>query len=321
MNDVHFLNGDTCILSSGRDNAIRMWDMRKLVTSNSMPVSAIVREYKSHKCASFNVGTVLMGPDDTYIATGSEDKMIYIYNVATGEVVNTLKGHKSVVHLVHANKHAADPYTIASGSIQGSATILYGVNSENKDQQQKVTIPSGQGEEEMTEMQREVTEKVMEKYGDQIIQLFHKHNFPFSRGLDSLMINIPVSADASNMPPEMQQLIAQQMQQQQGGQNEQEETDDVAEEIEMSEEEENAMMESIMQGNVSEEQMNSLMTDFGKALEIALRQAQFLRQQQQSQTTTTTTTPMPNNTTRPESPLRTTEEEDEEEEFGLEEVD
>jgi COMPASS component SWD3 len=93
MNSIEFSMDDIRLLSSGRDNCIKLWDIRK-ISNKETPKS--LKVYESHKCKSYNVSCLFFNNENN-ILTGSEDNSLYIYNTNTGEVVNKIEDHSSVV--------------------------------------------------------------------------------------------------------------------------------------------------------------------------------------------------------------------------------
>ncbi|RKY47990.1 MAG: hypothetical protein DRP91_06650, partial [Candidatus Neomarinimicrobiota bacterium] len=56
-----------------------------------------LRTFKGHKDM---VLSVVFSPDGRYIASGSVDKTIKLWDVKTGKCLRTFRGHKSLVHSV-----------------------------------------------------------------------------------------------------------------------------------------------------------------------------------------------------------------------------
>ncbi|MFX1294224.1 MAG: WD40 repeat domain-containing protein [Promethearchaeota archaeon] len=63
-------------------------------------------------CGHF-IYKVAVSPDSKYVATGSEDKTIKILEISTGELIQTLEGHKAGVYGV---EFTPNQKTIMSGS-------------------------------------------------------------------------------------------------------------------------------------------------------------------------------------------------------------
>eukprot|EP01080_Neovahlkampfia_damariscottae_P011509 gene11509-4673_t len=194
MNQIEFSKNDDFLLSSGRDSSIKLWDMKKLTnklfTSESdyekYKKDSVLKEYNQHKCTSYNVNCMFFN-DESNIITGSEDKNVYVYDTATSEVVNSLGGHNSVVHLIHARDNSINPFRFASSSIDSGSIHFW---SPSFDETKFNTVPIEQ-EDSFTVAHRNFIESLVEKYGDQILELFHKHNYTFSSGsLDSFLLRL-----------------------------------------------------------------------------------------------------------------------------------
>jgi WD40 repeat protein len=93
-------------MTSGYDSSIRLWDMRTNNSSNSSSSSSTpscVCRWESHVNRQQPVGADV-SPCARYIATGSEDKLAYVYDWRHGGVVDKLAGgHTDVVSDVAFN--------------------------------------------------------------------------------------------------------------------------------------------------------------------------------------------------------------------------
>ena len=98
-------------LSSGKDQEIRLWDMRKLGSAASSGTGASpsgpdrglpawLMSYKGHSVFSTLIHAHFSPSHTTggrFIVTGSEDGNIYVYDVLSGAVVSVIHGHSGVV--------------------------------------------------------------------------------------------------------------------------------------------------------------------------------------------------------------------------------
>ena len=223
INDAYFTCNDQFIISSGRDSTIRQWDLRRIHNTRTFSPESVYCEFKGHKCTNYNINSMIIGPShrsDQYLVTGSEDKFIYMYDMHTGDIVQKLQGHPSVVHLVHgctggSGTNANDPLMFVSSCIQDNCLFQWGIshvngNCEEREQERlqyekQNTAMMSQLDATEFDLQRALTEVIMERYGDRIIQLFHQNNYAFSGiggggigggGGDTLLINIETTSDS-----------------------------------------------------------------------------------------------------------------------------
>ena len=194
MNQIQFSKDDDFLLSSGRDSCIKLWDIKKLTKKNftiekeyeKFKNESVLKEYNKHKCTSYNVNCMFFN-DESNIITGSEDKQVYIYDKSTGEVINQLGGHNSVVHLIHSQDKSINPMRFVSSSIDSGSIQFW---SPSFDKTKSKTAPIEE-EDSFTVTHRNFIENLVEKYGDQILELFHKHNYTFSSGsLDQFLLRL-----------------------------------------------------------------------------------------------------------------------------------
>ncbi|KAA0032873.1 hypothetical protein IC582_015854 [Cucumis melo] len=74
----------------------------------------IVTTYTGHKRTRFVIRSCFGGLDQAFIASGSEDSLVYIWHRGTGEVIEALEGHSGSVNCVSWNP--TNPHMLASAS-------------------------------------------------------------------------------------------------------------------------------------------------------------------------------------------------------------
>jgi WD40 repeat protein len=105
LNQVCFNSSDSLLLTSGRDSSIRLWDLRFLRTDPSDYPSdlSFLSQYTSHLCVNYSIGASFLPStsDASFLLTGSEDSLIYVYDVRTSsEPFITYPTGSKTVHLV-----------------------------------------------------------------------------------------------------------------------------------------------------------------------------------------------------------------------------
>lgn len=73
------------MLSSGRDSAIRLWDLRRIG-----PDVPAIQTYASHVCRMYPIGAKFLYGGQ-FIVTGSEDNAAYLYGVVDGAVARKVE--------------------------------------------------------------------------------------------------------------------------------------------------------------------------------------------------------------------------------------
>lgn len=191
INTLSVALDDRQLLSSARDSALALWDIR-LFTNRLKGGHAHeareggkgpVRRYAQHKCNGYNISSTFLN-HDRHIATGSEDNCIYIYERESGQVVTQLEGHSSVVHLVDAVD--SEPLKLVSSSIENSGLYLWSPQRKKKPRAKAAKTAEEArdlGEANFLRNHRTAVESLMQKYGEQMLKVFHDHNFTFSSNM------------------------------------------------------------------------------------------------------------------------------------------
>jgi WD40 repeat protein len=100
-------------LCTTKDHGLHLWDLEK---------RTLIRRFHGSKHGEYVIFSSFGGHNQHFVATGSEDNMIYIWHRDKGEeAVRILSGHTGVVNAVSWNP--ADPSMLASCSDDGSVRI------------------------------------------------------------------------------------------------------------------------------------------------------------------------------------------------------
>ena len=81
-NNVQVSDSGVHLLTSARDSAIRLWDLRRLASP--------CQEYAQHTCKMFPISAKFLY-NERCVVTGSEDHCAYIYDTLTGIVVKRVE--------------------------------------------------------------------------------------------------------------------------------------------------------------------------------------------------------------------------------------
>ena len=79
----------TQLLSSSRDNAVRLWDVR-----SAKPLQS----FKGHQNSCKSFIRARFGPGKGFVVSGSEDGVVYVWNTVSASLMQQLRGHSHVVY-------------------------------------------------------------------------------------------------------------------------------------------------------------------------------------------------------------------------------
>ncbi|CAN1199846.1 WD repeat-containing protein 26 homolog [Linum perenne] len=96
------------------DQEIHLWDIHGDETK-------LVAKYRGHKRTRFVIRSCIGGSEQSFIASGSEDSLIYIWHKASRELIEALPGHSGSVNCVSWNP--TNPHMFASASDDGTIRI------------------------------------------------------------------------------------------------------------------------------------------------------------------------------------------------------
>eukprot|EP01103_Thecamoeba_quadrilineata_P016944 TRINITY_DN5835_c0_g1_i4.p2 TRINITY_DN5835_c0_g1~~TRINITY_DN5835_c0_g1_i4.p2 ORF type:complete len:259 (-),score=49.32 TRINITY_DN5835_c0_g1_i4:11-787(-) len=134
-------------------------------------------EYNQHMCTGYNISCSFFN-DERQIVTGSEDNLIYIYDVTTGVVEKTLRGHPSVVHLV--DNCSSHPLKLFSSSIENTSIMVWSPETQispETEKKNRESIRSSELRESVLNPHRKALVELTQKYGDQILKIFYKNDY------------------------------------------------------------------------------------------------------------------------------------------------
>lgn len=116
---LEFTHDGTKLVSASGDNKARIWDSETgtlLHTLESSPSSmgSSLNAHSTEGCARDGLTSVAISPDGRYIATGSLDRVVRLWDAETSLLAGSFEGHTDSVYSV---AFSPDGKTLASGSL------------------------------------------------------------------------------------------------------------------------------------------------------------------------------------------------------------
>jgi len=96
VTSVAMSQNGSLLLTSSKDNSNRLWDVR---------TARPIRRFKGHQNTAKNFLRASFGPNELLIVGPSEDEMIYIWDIMSGDLLQTLKDHTGTVYTATWNPH------------------------------------------------------------------------------------------------------------------------------------------------------------------------------------------------------------------------
>ncbi|ETV94253.1 hypothetical protein H310_11928 [Aphanomyces invadans] len=89
----NYTSGTAFFVTGSSDKTMKLWSMGSLLSS-STSVTTTLSATAATKAHDKDVNALAIAPNDRFIASGSQDKLIKIWNAATLSVVGVCRGHK-----------------------------------------------------------------------------------------------------------------------------------------------------------------------------------------------------------------------------------
>ncbi|RHZ79087.1 hypothetical protein Glove_152g50 [Diversispora epigaea] len=108
VTSVSVSNDTNCILASSLDDTVRLMDREN---------GGLLNSFKGHKNSTYKIRSCLSN-NDAHVISGSEDGIIYIWDLLEGNVLKTLSAHSGVVTCVAYNSRLD---AMISSSVDGTS--------------------------------------------------------------------------------------------------------------------------------------------------------------------------------------------------------
>jgi WD40 repeat protein len=227
LNAVKLSKNNNKLLSSGRDNCGRLWDIRNLSNiTNKIDNSKALNIYKGHKCEGFNIEMSFYNQEKNVI-TGSEDGGIFVYDIDscipsitynTNErcvnIVKPLPSDRSKYSFIYAGlEHLhlfyCEPFIISEIDDNVIKVLDSDLTTNTQNNFKSIHLDRDKRGKKVEQTPKDdfslqsIMEEVMKDSGDSILKLIHSSNLSYSQDIDcdSILdklkdLNDPVSIQA-----------------------------------------------------------------------------------------------------------------------------
>ena len=152
-NHIEVSRSETHILTSARDNSIKLWDLRKC-GPNLPPLMA----YTGHKCVMYPIpGRLYM--DERFVLTGDDESGVVVYDTCSGKVVKKMPMDSGVALTEPMDTSSPDFYCVF---VQQQKLAIMQTSGESV----VTSVPSAQ--DIQTEKVKNAMQKAIWKYNERI---------------------------------------------------------------------------------------------------------------------------------------------------------
>jgi WD40 repeat protein len=180
LNNIQWLKDNRFLMTSGRDDVIRLLDMRMLPHSSDSSVRPlnpdwkldrlVIQEYTGHSCSGYNIQAALY-ENDSRICTGSRDGKIYIYDTWSGQNIDILDGISQPTHLVVPLPDRCGPGLISSIATSCQLFVWAPTSTaENTPESDLLPVEKMDDEARLERARHEALENTFQQFGDRFLK-------------------------------------------------------------------------------------------------------------------------------------------------------